>query len=84
MDALGQSPPASADLADFRLRREVQRLHELGSRPVYELLVELGQRFGCRTLIEQRLARFNAIPPEALDITGGRDLPPTPLHEVKR
>ena len=69
-------PPA--DLADFRLQREVKRLYELGPRPVYELLVELGQRFDCSTLIEQRLARFNAIPPEALDITGGRDLPPVP------
>ena len=76
--------PRPASLSDLRLRREVQRLHGLGPRPVYELLVELGQHFGCRTLIEQRLARFNAIPPEALDITGGRDLPPVPLHEVKR
>ena len=84
MDELGQSPPASADLADSRLRHEVKRLYGLGPRPVFELLVELGQRFDCRALIEQRLARFNAIPPEALDITGGRDLPPTPLHEVKR
>ena len=72
-----------ANLIDFRLRREVERLHELGPRPVFELLVELGQRFGCRTLIEQRLARFNAIPPEVLDITGGRNFPPIPLHEVK-
>ncbi len=75
-------PPT--DLANFRLRCEVARLYELGPRPVFELLVELGQRFGCRTLIEQRLARFNAIPAEALDITGGRGFPPPPLHEVKR
>ncbi len=72
-------------LADFRLQRAVARLHRLGPRSVYELLVELGDRLGCRAFIERRVARFAEIPLEALDATGGRDFaPPPPLHEVKR
>src|SRR5262245_2979312 len=63
-------PPT--DLADARFQRAVARLHRLGERPLYEMLVELGGRYLLRTEIETAVDRFSALDPATLDAVGAR------------
>lgn len=47
------------DLGDARLRRDISRLIQAhGSRPIAELLIELGQVLMVRTEIDRRLRRY--------------------------
>ena len=70
--------------ADPRHRRQVERLHEQGVRPIAELLAEIAAAHGLEADISKRLARFAAIPEDALDVTDGRCFPPDPMYEVSR
>jgi hypothetical protein len=45
-------------LADLRFARDVQALHRLGARAVYEFLVELGRERLIRTDLESRARRW--------------------------
>jgi hypothetical protein len=47
----------AAIVADLRFRRDVQELHRLGPRTVYEFLVELGRDCLIRTAIETKVER---------------------------
>src|SRR4051812_48964271 len=82
----GRSATESQDtpnLADFRLQRAVAKLHRLGPRPLYELLVELGAqrliRSEIEALVERYVARLN---PEMLLVAGGNKFTPSPIHVV--
>ena len=46
------------DLDDMRLRRNVEALHRLGPRALYELLAEIGREQLLRVDIERRVARY--------------------------
>ncbi len=74
--------PRAGDIADLALRRTVERVHGLGPRAVYELLVEIGEQRLCRTYLEQRLRRYAEIDPEHLAALGGDRFPRPPLYEV--
>ena len=76
------SPPRVGDVADLALRRTVERVHDLGPRAVYELLVEIGEQRLCRTYLEQRVQRYAEIDPEHLAALGGDRFPRPPLYEV--
>ena len=67
-------------VADIAFRRKVERLHARGPRAVAEVFAELGARHSIQTTIDQTLDRHLAVPEEALEATGGDQLPPTPLH----
>ena len=67
---------APVDFADARFRRDVQRIHALGPRAVFELLAELGARRLLRTEIEGLAARYAAIDPRALAAAGGDQMVP--------
>ncbi len=69
-------------VADLRFRRDVERLHRLGPRAVYELLTEIGEQRLCRTFIEQRVQRCSGIDPEHLAALDGDAFPRPPLREV--
>ena len=64
------SGAAPVDLADRRFYRDVERLHRLGPRAVYELLAELGARRMVRTEIEVMLHRYARLDPAMFDALG--------------
>ena len=49
------------DLADVRLRRDVEKVHRLGPRPIYEMLLELSPDRLLRVGIESLVARYTAL-----------------------
>ncbi len=49
-----------------------------------EFLAELGAERGIQTVVDQKLARYVQLEPEALEATGGDDFWPTPLNVVPR
>ncbi len=71
-------------VADLRFHREAEKLHALGPRPYGELLGEIGEQFGCRTFIEQRLRAYAALDPEVVRELDGDEFPRPPLYEVKK
>ena len=87
----GREQPAAADppsigslctqtVADPRYRWKIQRLLGRGTRPVAELLAEVGARYGLTAEIDALLDRYGRVSNEALDVTGGHDFWPAPLH----
>ncbi|MBI4183707.1 MAG: hypothetical protein HY521_06895 [Proteobacteria bacterium] len=74
---------AAEVVADARFQHAVRRLYARGPRLIGELLAAIGAERSCMTAIEAGIDRLLAIPDEALDLTGGRDLPPRPLHVVE-
>ncbi len=69
-------------VADLQFRRNVERLHRLGPRAVYELLTEIGEQRLCRTFIEQRVQRYSEINPDHLAALDGDTFPRPPLRGV--
>ena len=76
----GAAPPAH--IRDLRLQRDVERLCQLGHRPVLELLREIGAARNVLTLIEDRAAEYARLDPASLTATGGDRFAPTPIREV--
>jgi hypothetical protein len=72
----------NSDAADQQFQRQVLRLHKLGARAVCELLREVGVETMHMTTIEQALARYADIDPNALPLSGGDRFAPRPLHLV--
>lgn len=79
----GLSATAAEIVADLAFRLRIRRLHARGPRLIAELLAELAAERLLLTDIEERLDRFLAITDAALNRTGGRELPPLPLHAVR-
>ena len=74
---------ASAVLvADPRFHHQVELLCARGPRLSVELLAELAIEHGLETTIRKKLHRYLDIPDDALDLTGGRRLPPPPIYAV--
>ena len=53
----------NSDAADLHLQRNVVKLHSLGPRTLYELLLEVGACTGTMTTIDQAVARFAGLDP---------------------
>lgn len=70
------------DLADRHFMNNVGRLHARGPWLMAELLAELGRERLITGQIERLLDRYLEITDEALDLTGGRYLPPAPLRGI--
>jgi hypothetical protein len=76
---------ASARLGDQRERRfrhDVEALHRLGPRVLYEALAELGARRFCRTEIEELAARYAEADPETIRVLGADRWPAWPPLRV--
>lgn len=68
------------------IRASAVHLTELGSRAVYELLVEIAADMSAahRAMLIDRLTRFSILDRETLVRMGGAELPPLPpLREVR-
>ncbi len=57
---------ATAFIREIAFHRHIDHLHRLGPRAIGEFLSEIGERHLCRTWIEDRLADYALIDPEAL------------------
>ena len=57
-----------------RITRDVQRLYELGPRPIYEFLAEIAGDPAVRLNIEICLERYARLDPNTVAALGGRDL----------
>ena len=79
-------PPVAASaphqIRQLRFEREVLHLHQLGPRPVAELLLELGHAHDLAGDIEARLARFSRLDPATVRSLGGDRFPLPPIHAV--
>ena len=64
------------DLAEERFRRDLERLHCLGARALYQMLDELGARHLLRTEIEEFVRRYSRIDSAKLIAAGGDRWPP--------
>jgi hypothetical protein len=64
------------DLSDERLRRDVERLYQLGPRALFEFIQELSRERLLRTDLEGRVARYAALDPGAVEALGGGRFPP--------
>ncbi len=71
-------------VAELRFRRQVDRLHRLGSRATAELLAEIGAERSIMTIIDRKLDRYTGLDPAALEAAGGGEFWPAPLREVPR
>ena len=73
---------AAQVVVDLRFQRRMEMPHAMGPRVMAEFVAEIIAAPLDQFTIEERLDRFLAISEEALDATGGRNLPPAPLHQV--
>jgi len=63
------------DLAEERFRRRALQLYRRGPRLVVELLEQIGRDRSLGTYLDDVVEEFLDLPDDALDITGGRDMP---------
>ena len=68
--------------AEMRFRQSVERLYRLGPRAVFELLAEIGRERSIQTIIDQKAARYAAMPPAVVEALGAGYLPPTPIYST--
>ena len=71
-------------LADLRFARDVEALHKLGARVLFQYLVELGQERLLRTDLEIRTRRWARLTPEAIKIAGADQPSARPMWIVPR
>ncbi len=77
----GRHDPAPAEI---KFRRLVAHLHQLGPRPVAELLTELvGTDEQARRDVFHLLEKYGGLDPALVRVLGGSGFPAPPLHEVR-
>ncbi len=75
----GHGPAA----VEIKFQRLVAHLHQLGPRPVAELLTELvGHDEQARSDVLHLLEKYSGLDPALVDALGGSGFPAPPLHEV--
>jgi hypothetical protein len=72
----------SALRADPRFRRMVDHLHQLGPRPVGELLIEIAHKHGIEDDTLDLLEKFAGLDPATVAALEARDWPPLPLRRA--
>ena len=68
---------AEDKLAQHRLELLVERVHQLGPRPLYELLAEIAAETGERELIRKKLERYAELDPRIVEALGADGFPPS-------
>ncbi len=76
--------PVDWPLFDARFHRLIDHLHQLGPRPVAELLTELvGTDEQARRDVLGLLEKYGGLDPALVHALGGSGFPAPPLHEVR-
>lgn len=68
--------------ADVAFRHRVRRLHARGPRLIAELLAHIAADRALGTYIDELIDSYLRLDDEALDLVGGRNLPPAPLTAI--
>jgi hypothetical protein len=71
-------------LADLRFARDVEALHRLGARALYEFLVELGRERLIRLHLEARTRQWARLDRGILEAAGGDRVPSRIVHLVRQ
>ena len=71
VDKFSASEPQDFDSRDERLYRDVEKLHQLGPRPLFEFLNDLGRNLLIRVQIERRVARYARLDPATVRLLRG-------------
>ena len=79
VDAGVDAPP---HVRDLRLQHDVERLHRLGPRAIFELLSEIGRQRQCLTLVEDCARRYADLDPTVVRELGGDRFAGLPLREA--
>ncbi|HLJ20066.1 MAG TPA: hypothetical protein VKU84_07705 [Stellaceae bacterium] len=82
-DTRGESE-IQATLDDLRFRRAVERVHGLGVRAFYELLIELGGAHSIGNDIARRVERYSRLDREIVRAIGADRFPSRLLRVVRR
>lgn len=75
-------PAQAARIGDPAYRRQVDRLHALGPRPLGELLVEIARNSSAPAVVADAIDRYADLDPGIVHQLGGDRWPAMPLHEV--
>ena len=59
-----------------RMEHAATRLHQLGPRPVLELLLEIAAEHDCMTDVAERLDSYSRMTPRVVQAIGANTLPP--------
>ena len=79
--AISQAASIPGVLEDLRFCRNIELVHALGVRPLYEMLAELGRDHMIRVPIEQIVERYaQRLDPTILRISRGDRFPPAPTR----
>ena len=76
------SADKSQALARLRRQRQVEQVHRLGARVLFELVDELDRHHGLGDDLDRRLERYAGLDPEVLRVLDGDRFPPSPLRVV--
>lgn len=70
---------------DPRFVRRVERLHDLGPRPLGEILSELVERWGREFGhdLDARLDRYGQLSPDTIRDLGADRFPPSPMRLIR-
>jgi hypothetical protein len=71
-------------LADLRFARDVEALHRLGARALFQYLVELGQKRLIRADLEARTRRWSRLDRTMLEAIGADRSPAAPIYLVQQ
>jgi len=75
-------PRKSQELALLRRQRQVERLHRLGARPLFELLQQLDRDHDLGGDLDRQLERYARLDPDLLREIGADRFAPMPLRVV--
>ena len=77
-----QTLSTAQPLAGPRFERQVERLHNLGPRPLAEILAEIAAVTGRPDIVADRLQAYAQLDPEILRAVGADRFPPMALEVV--
>jgi hypothetical protein len=72
----------SQETRRLRRERQVEQIHRLGARAVFELLQQLDRDHGLGRQLDRQLERFAGLDAGILAAVGGDRFAPAPLHVV--
>ena len=78
-----QPQPKSQELLRFRRQRQVEQIHTLRARVVFELLDQLDREYDLGADLDRQLARFSAIDPALLRAVGGDKFAALPVRVLE-
>lgn len=77
-----RATPQTQYLRRLRRQRQIEIIHGLGARAVFELIDQLDREYGLGEELDRLLSRFAGLDPAILAATGGDRFPAAPTRVV--